>query len=85
MTTTNEKKTEVLSTRIPPAVSQEIDIISKNMGSSRAKVVLTALHAFLADPKRRKMLSPINVRLDEIEQRLSDIEQRLKMPDGQKK
>ncbi|HBE41900.1 MAG TPA: hypothetical protein DDW27_11975 [Bacteroidales bacterium] len=83
MTTTNEKKTKVISARIPPAVSQEIDIISKNTGISRAKVVLAALRVFFSDPKRKKILSPIEMRLDEIEERLSDIEHRLKMPDGQ--
>jgi hypothetical protein len=84
MTTTNEKKTEVLSTRIPPSVSREIDIICQSTYSSRAKIFLAALHAFCSDPKRKKMLSPIEMRLDEIEERLSFIERSLKMPDGQR-
>ncbi len=83
MKNTNEKKTVVLSSRIPPSVSQEIDIMSKNTGISRANILLTALRAFFSDPKRKKMLSPIEIRLDEIDERLSDIEHRLKMPDGQ--
>jgi len=84
MTTTNEKKTAFITTRITPSVSREIDIICKSTYSSRAKVLLAALHAFCSDPKRKKMLSPIEMRLDEIEERLSYIERSLKMQDGQR-
>jgi hypothetical protein len=80
----SEKKTKVLSTRITPTLSQEIDIWCRNMGSSRAKMVSSALHTFFSDPRRMKILIPMEVRLCEIEERLSDIEHRLEMSDGQK-
>lgn len=84
MKNTNEKKTAFISARITPSVLQEIDMICKNTCSSRAEVVLAALHVFFSKPERKKILSPIEMRLDEIEDRLSDIEHRLKMPDGQR-
>lgn len=83
MKTTNERRTAFITARITPSVLREIDIICKTTCSSRAKVMLAALHVFFSNPKRKKILSPIEMRLDEIEERLSYVGQRLKMPDGQ--